>query len=138
MRIQEGKGWRLALDRARQPFLLLVGGEGWASELLEREAKALIEAAQRLGEQQGVLDGLLMPDEQISLEFEVDLAPGSLWLELSGDRQAWGLRFILCPGDGQRALEGGWPSPTGVAVLAALQQLAAPLAASSGPDSPHR
>ena len=41
---REGKGWRLAWDGSRQPFSVLMAGEGWAAELTEPEAEALRDA----------------------------------------------------------------------------------------------
>lgn len=111
---REGQGWRLAWDPQRDPFPLLIGGEGWATELTAAEGQALCRALDRLVAQHGDLADTLMQEETICLEFTcaVPAAPnratGELWLALEGDRQDWSLRFVLQPGLGQRGFEGFW------------------------------
>ena len=39
---QEGSGWRLAWDPSRKNFPILLGGEGCAFELTEKEWKILV------------------------------------------------------------------------------------------------
>ncbi|MEB3167331.1 MAG: DUF1818 family protein [Cyanobium sp.] len=131
MQVQEGKGWRLAHQAARQPFCVLIAGEGWAGELQLAEAQALISGARRLHQQREALSAVLMPEESLCLEIELDLAPGSLWLELDGGPRGWSLRFVLTPADGSRALEGAWPAPAATPLMAALEQLAPSLEAGS-------
>lgn len=111
---REGEGWRLAWDSQRLPFPLLIGGEGWASELTASEAEALCRALQVVCGQHRALVDTLMEEESISLEYTGPIsapangAPGDLWLTLEGDRQDWTLRFVLQPASGQRGLEGFW------------------------------
>ena len=124
MQVQEGKGWRLVHEASRQPFSVLIAGEGWAAELKPAEALALIAGVRRICEQRLALESALMPEEALCLELELDLAPGSLWLELDGDRRGWNLRFVLSPADGSRGVEGCWPSPAASALIAALEQFA--------------
>ena len=124
MQVQEGKGWRLVHEASRQPFSVLIAGEGWAAELKPAEALALIAGVRQICEQRLALESALMPEEALCLELELDLAPGSLWLELDGDPQGWSLRFVLTPADGSRGLEGLWPEPAATALIAALEQLA--------------
>lgn len=123
MQVQEGKGWRLAHEPSRQPFSVLIAGDGWAGELRSTEALALIDGVRRLGDQREALASVLMAEEQLCLEIELDLSPGSLWLELDGGPQGWTLRFVLTPADGSRALEGFWPAPAATALIGALEQL---------------
>jgi hypothetical protein len=62
----------------------------------------------------------LMAEEQLQLCLE----QGQWWLELSGDRQRWALRFVLS-GDGLaagRGAEGHWPAPASGAFVQALLQ----------------
>lgn len=120
MHVHDAEGWRLVRDPARQPFSVLLGGEGWAAEFRPEEAEALAHGLQRLQGQHQALLGSLMAEEAISLELEVAVGAGSLWLELEGDRQQWGLRFVLSPDDGQRAVEGSWTPEASTALLAAL------------------
>lgn len=137
MQVQEGEGWRLALDPDRQPFPVLVGGQGWAAELTLGEARALRSAVSRLRDQHQALEAVLMPGEQVSLELELELegdgdpdrasaAPGSLWLGLDADGSRWSLRFVLSPGIDRRGLEGGWEEEASAALAAALALLALP------------
>jgi hypothetical protein len=134
VQVQEGEGWRLALDPARQTFPVLVGGAGWAAELSLAEAQALRSGVLRLRDQHRSLEPLLMPEEQVSLELELELNPdpspdlasaraGNLWLGLDGDRSRWALRFVLSPGGDRRGLEGEWAAAASAAISAALELL---------------
>jgi len=127
---REGQGWRLAWDPQRDPFPLLIGGEGWASELTAAEGQALCRALDRVGRQHRDLADTLMEEETICLEFTGSVpavangAAGDLWLALEGDRQDWSLRFVLQPGLGQRGLEGFWPKGAAAAFARACGTLA--------------
>jgi len=121
LHVEEGRGWRLVWDPARQPFCVLIGGEGWAAELSLVEAQALAQGLHQLQVQHQELVGGLMAEEALTLELELALEAGWLWLELEGDRQTWALRFVLSPGLGQRAVEGSWTAEASPALLAALR-----------------
>jgi hypothetical protein len=116
---REGEGWRLAWDGNRQPFSVLIGGEGWAVELTAVEAEGLRQAVADLVAQHGALQDQLMAEEAIALELE--RAPW--WLALEGDRQQWSLRMLYTPGAGERSLEGHWGPGAAPAFSQALQQL---------------
>ena len=116
---KEGEGWRLAWDADRQPFSVLVGGDGWAVELTAAEAEGLRQAVADLVAQHGALVDQLMAEESIALELE----RGPWWLELEGDRSSWSLRMLYGPGPGQRGLEGHWGPGAAPAFSRALQQL---------------
>ncbi|MBM5788370.1 MAG: DUF1818 family protein [Cyanobacteria bacterium M_DeepCast_200m_mx_001] len=116
---KEGEGWRLAWDGDRQPFSVLVGGDGWAVELTAAEAEGLRQAVADLVAQHGALVDQLMAEEAIALELE----RGPWWLELEGDRSRWSLRMLYGPGPGQRGLEGHWGPAAAPAFSQALQQL---------------
>jgi hypothetical protein len=131
MQVQEGEGWRLAVDPSRRPFPVLIGGSGWAAELSAAEGEALRRGVARLVDQHRQLVETLMAEEAIALELEMELAGGGLWLGLEGDRQGWSLRFVLTPAPGQRGLEGAWSSGASAAIAAALE-LASPFADSGG------
>lgn len=111
---REGQGWRLAWDSQRDPFPLLIGGEGWATELTAAEGQALCRAVLLVYGQHQALVETLLEEETIGLEFTGPVpapgggAEGELWLALEGDRQDWALRFVLQPASGQRGLEGSW------------------------------
>jgi hypothetical protein len=129
--VREGEGWRLVVDPTRIPFVALIGGADWASELTGREVLALKKAAGRLVEQHRALADGLMAEEALDLELELPLADprtaggpgGSLWLGLSGDRSHWSLRLVLTPAPGGRGLEGGWDDAASAPFAAALAGL---------------
>ncbi len=127
MQVQEGEGWRLAVDPSRRPFPMLIGGAGWAAEISVGEARALSRGVATLVGQHRQLGGTLMAEEAIELELELELEPGSLWLTLAGDRRQWSLRFVLTPAGERRGLEGGWSVDASAAFAAALE-LASPFA----------
>ena len=125
MEVCQGEGWRLVFDPARYPFSALIGGQGWAAELTGDELAALCRAIQRLRRQHAELVDQLMAEESIELELELPLAateqPGSLWVALDGNRRDWSLRFVLSPGAGVRAFEGGWCTGASAPFAAALE-----------------
>ena len=123
MQVLEGEGWRLLVDPARHPFLVLIGGEGWAAELTQTEALLLAEGVGCLCAQHSTLIDQLLAEEAIALEWE----SADLWLELDGDRQSWQLRFVLSSSVGLRSIEGSWPPVAAAAVAAALTALRAGL-----------
>lgn len=123
MQVFEGEGWRLLVDPARHPFPVLIGGAAWAAEFTWDEARQLRQLAGELERQLASIADQLMPEEAIALELERELSPGSLWMELEGDRQRWSLRFVLSPSPGRRALEAGWEPQASAAICAALQGL---------------
>ncbi len=116
---REGEGWRLAWDASRQPFSVLIGGDGWAAELSLGEAEALRDGLCLLAAQHADLVDQLMAEEAISLELERQ----PWWIGLEGDRAGWALRVVLTPGPGHRAMEGSWSVAASRPFMAALQQL---------------
>lgn len=120
MQVLEGEGWRLLVDPARHPFPVLIGGEAWAAEFTWAEARELRSLAMELEHQLSALADRLMHEEAIVLELERELNPGSLWMELAGDRASWRVRFVLSPAPGCRALEAGWEPQASAAICAAL------------------
>jgi hypothetical protein len=137
---REGQGWRIAWDSQRSPFPLLIGGEGWASELTATEAQVLCRAVEVVRSQHGALADTLMDEEILCLEFTAPVpAPdrgleGTLWLTLEGDRQQWILRFVLQPASGQRGLEGFWARGAAEPFAQACAALDGP--ATLAPDHP--
>lgn len=138
MEINEGNGWRLAIDPQREAYGGLIGGDHWAVELCLEELLALQGAVARLEAQYQQLQPTLMADEQIDLELDLELdsdaqqAPGRdgqprrsgcLHVALTGNCQRWALRFVLTPRDGARGVEGGWPAEASLPLAAALARL---------------
>jgi hypothetical protein len=134
MQVQEGEGWRLAVDPSRWPFPVLIGGSGWAAELSAQEGEALCRGVARLVNQHRQLADTLLVEEAIDLDLEIELAGGCLWLGLEGDRQRWCLRFVLTPAAGQRGLEGAWSAGASAAIAAALE-LVSSFADRAGPGA---
>jgi hypothetical protein len=122
LQVQQGAGWRFGLDSVRDPYVVLIGGEGWATELRADEAAALRQAAQRLHAQWLALRDQLMPEEQISLDTEC----GPIWVELDGSARAVALRFVLQPALGERAVEGRWTEAATEVLLVVLAQAPLP------------
>ena len=116
---REGEGWRLAWDGDRQPFSVLVAGDGWATELTRGEAESLRDSVADLVAQHAALVDQLMAEEAIELELERD----PWWLSIEGDRASWSLRVMLTPASGQRAVEGSWGPLASQPFTQALQQL---------------
>lgn len=129
MEICEGQGWRLVVDPSRTPFIALIGGDGWASELTAAELHTLQLAAGRLTAQHRAMADGLMAEEAVAMEVELPIGDpeagdaGSLWLGLDGDRRHWTLQLVLTPGPGSRGLEGAWSAPASEAFSAALERL---------------
>ena len=129
MEIGEGPGWRLVVDPTRAPFIALIGGDGWASELTAAELGALQQAAGRLTAQHRAMADVMMAEEAVAMEVELPIGDpeagdgGSLWLGLEGDRHHWTLQLVLTPAPGGRGLEGGWDAAASEAFSAALERL---------------
>jgi Domain of unknown function (DUF1818) len=127
--ISEGPGWRLVVDPSRAPFIALIGGDGWATELTAAELDALCRAACRLTAQHRAMADVLMAEEAVALEMELPIEDpeagdaGSLWLGLDGDRHHWALQLVLTPAPGGRGIEGGWGAAASEAFSAALERL---------------
>ena len=111
---KEGKGWRLARDISRTKFPILIGGEGWAVELTEKEWIDLASLIQALVDQHSKIINELMPEESICIELE----RGLWWGCLDGNKSAWNLRIILLDNDQlSRGVEGFWPVPAAEAFV---------------------
>jgi hypothetical protein len=122
MRVLEGDGWRLVVEPTRDPWPVLLGGEGWAAELTAKEALLLRRSVASLLHQLDAIADQLMEEEAITLEVEAPAADGSLWVELEGWKDRWQLRFVLSGGSAGRGLEGGWSVRASAAIAAALEQ----------------
>jgi len=114
---QEGPGWRLALDFTRSDFSVLIGGEGWAFELTEKEWQGLVTLLSELIRQHHSLQDQLMAEEAIELEMERQ----GWWGCLVGDRQSWSLQVVLQGSQGCRGVEGHWPAPAAQAFTSAMR-----------------
>ena len=113
---QEGPGWRFARDPSRGDYQFLIGGQTWAFELIAAEWKDLVALVSDLEDQHRALSDQLMEEESIDLEME----RGAWWVSLEGDRTQWQLSLVLTGSEG-RGVEGHWPAPAAMAVVAAMR-----------------
>ena len=113
---QEGPGWRFARDPSRADYQCLIGGETWAFELTDPEWRDLVGLLSALEDQHRSLADQLMEEESIDLEME----RGVWWASLDGDRNHWQLSLVLSGSQG-RGVEGHWPSPAAMAIVAAMR-----------------
>ena len=101
---REGFGWRLAIDKKRSSYQVLIAAEAWALELTLEEFEQLRNLCAKLIDQYESCKEELMAEENL----ELCLEQGSWWLELKGDIRSWALRFVLTSAAGLRGAEGGW------------------------------
>ena len=101
---REGLGWRLAIDKKRSSYQVLIAAEAWALELTIEEFEQLRNLCAKLIDQYESCKEQLMAEEKL----ELCLEQGSWWLELKGDIRSWALRFVLTSAAGLRGAEGGW------------------------------
>ena len=114
----EGPGWRLARDPSRDHFSVVIGGDGWAVELNDKEWLCLTSLINELIHQHQNLESQLMQEEDICLEIGRD----SWWVCLEGDRLAWSLQVVLEANDKHlRGFEAYWPIPAAQAITSAMQ-----------------
>ena len=101
---REGFGWRLAIDKKRSSYQVLIAAEAWALELTLEEFEQLRNLCAKLIDQYESCKEQLMAEENL----ELCLEQGAWWLELKGDIRSWALRFVLTSAAGLRGAEGGW------------------------------
>ena len=101
---REGFGWRLAIDKKRSSYQVLIAAEAWALELTLEEFEQLRNLCAKLIDQYESCKEQRMAEENL----ELCLEQGSWWLELKGDIRSWALRFVLTSAAGLRGAEGGW------------------------------
>ncbi len=117
---EEGPGWRLARDPARNKFPVLVGGENWAIELTDEEWTSFVSVFFELIDQHTQFIDRLMPQEVITLEIE----RGHWWACLDGNQDSWEFQFVL-QGDAisRRGVEGCWPFPAAQEMASAMRKM---------------
>jgi hypothetical protein len=101
---------------------VLLGGADWAAEFRDDEFRAFALALATLVDQRLQLSDRVMPEEQLTLEYEA----GSWWLELQWDPDpdAVSLRFVLAPPAGAgRGVEGCWRGAAVEALVSSVEQL---------------
>ncbi|WP_320663852.1 DUF1818 family protein [Prochlorococcus sp. MIT 1223] len=117
----EGIGWRLAIDDSRKDFVVLLGGDNWASELTKEEWNSLVPLVLELVNQHETYKDKLVSDESIS--FELERSPW--WACLDGNKRFWSLKLILSSEQlsSSRGLEMYWPIPTAQAFVLAMRSM---------------
>ena len=120
MEQKEGNGWRIAKDFSRGDFSILIGGEGWATELNEYEWKILVPLVNELIDQYKIQESQLMEEETIVLEMERK----PWWASLEVKKEYWDLRLILY-GDGclRRGVEMSWPTNAAKAITSEMRTM---------------
>ena len=117
---QEGPGWRLARDSSRKNFPVIIGGDGWALELTEKEWISLANLIDELVNQHKKSEDQLMPEELICLEMERQ----PWWGCLDGDRFEWSLKLILESNNQYfRGFEAYWPIPAAQSIAHAMREM---------------
>ena len=117
---KEGPGWRLARDSSRHHFSMLIGGDGWAFELTEKEWITLTSLVAELIDQHQKLETQLMPEETICLE----IGREDWWACLEGGCDSWSLRLVLEGNDQHlRGFEASWPAPAAQSIASAIQAM---------------
>lgn len=114
--IHQGPGWRLGWDEAAQDFQGLLGTNEWAVELTLMEMQDFLTLFQQLARQMSEMQAHLMPEETLACEAETE----RVWLEVSGNPQAYSLRMMLISG---RRVEGEWSVSATQSLLTAMQLL---------------
>ncbi len=116
----EGPGWRVARDSSRGYFSVIIGGEGWAFELNEKEWISLTSLVEELIDQHKKLQSQLMPEEAICLE----IGRESWWGCLEGNRELWSLQLVLEGSDQYlRGFEAFWPIPAAQSITSAMKTM---------------
>ena len=116
----EGPGWRLARDNSRIHFPVMIGGDGWALELTEKEWICLLDLINDLIDQHKKLKSQLMKEELISLELERN----HWWVCLDGNRDSWSLKLIFeYNGEHSRGFEAYWPIPAAQGITSAMSNM---------------
>ena len=117
---KEGPGWRLARDKSRGLFPVLLGGDSWAIELTEYEWTSLCTLLRDLIDQLKQLEDQLMAEENLCLEIERD----PWWGCLDGDRNNWSLKLVLQGDSSQmRGVEVFWPNQAAQAIATAVRTM---------------
>ena len=117
---KEGLGWRLSIDPKRKVFPVLIGGDGWAIELTQKEWHELFSLISDLTDQHKDIEGHLMHEEALEIELERNL----WWGCLEGNKYSWNLAFVLKSDEAHfRGVEFCWPTPASDEVVNAMRNI---------------
>ena len=103
--LKEQKRWRLLKDFKKGKFCYLISVDNWSIELQKNEFHSLYILLLRINEQFLGIKDELMDEESINLELE----QLPWFIELSGKKNDWSLRFVFESQDQTRSFEMYWP-----------------------------
>ena len=104
---KDQKRWRLLRDFKKGKFCFLIGVDNWSIELQKSEFHSLYLLILRINEQLLDIKNELMDEESYTLEFE----KLPWYVELTGKKDQWSLRFVFESQDQTRSFEMYWPIP---------------------------
>ena len=105
--LKEQRRWRLLKDLKKGKFCFLISVDNWSIELQKNEFHSLYILLVRINEQFLGIKDELMDEESINLELE----QLPWFIELSGKKNEWSLRFVFESQDQTRSFEMYWPIP---------------------------
>ena len=104
--LEKQKKWRLLRDFKKGKFCFLIGIDNWSIELQKSEFDSLYHLLLRINKQLLDIKNELMDEESITLELE----QLPWYIELSGKKNEWSLRFVFESQDQTRSFEMYWPN----------------------------
>ena len=105
--VKDQERWRLLKNFKKGKFCFLIGVDNWSIELQKSEFHLLYLLLQKINEQLSVIKNDLMDEESISLELE----KLPWYIQLSGKKNEWSLRFVFESQEQTRSFEMYWPIP---------------------------
>ena len=105
--VKDQKRWRLLRDLKKGKFCFLIGVDNWSIELQKSEFHSLYDSLVKINGQLLGIENELMDEESITLELE----QLPWYIELTGKKDEWSLRFIFESQDQTRSFEMYWPIP---------------------------
>ena len=105
--VKDQKRWRLLRDFKKGKFCFLIGVDNWSIELKKSEFHSLYLLLLKINKQLLGIKNELMDEESITLELE----QLPWYIELSGKKNEWSLRFVFESQDQTRSFEMYWPIP---------------------------
>ena len=105
--VKDQKGWRLLRDFNKGKFCFLIGVDNWSIELQKSEFHSLYLLLLRINKQLLDIKNELLDEESITLELE----QLPWYIQLSGKKNEWSLRFVFESQDQTRSFEMYWPIP---------------------------
>ena len=117
--VKDQKRWRLLRDFKKGKFCFLIGVDNWSIELQKSEFYSLYLLLLKINEQLLVIKDELMDEESITLELE----QLPWYIQLTGIKNKWNLRFIFESQDQTRSFEMYWPLPIAQDLLYEIKKM---------------